>query len=307
MKAVLFCALLVGAAVVFELKVTLNVFSSSPDPSWTVQGELAARMLADLTSAGVNEQDGAVMRPIPWYRLGYRGFEVEVRRDEETVVFAVYNNAIAERLLLASAPPSVVSDSVGMHVGHEVVRLMKLRESGEPMPMDMVPPLDGTAPCDLPVRGPDNGTIYDPQRENCGFFVTHCSANNCYNYGNDIVTDTFAQPGRGSGQKWSYNTCDDIRASATRDGLVWAGTTLPTENPAQGHYVALFIWPNTNFHWIRFDSVPKGFWSHKPGGTPVRNIDNNGKKITDPSHSDFSPWSQFCGYMTTIPSTARIG
>ncbi|CAK9074092.1 Insoluble matrix shell protein 1 (IMSP1) (Fragment) [Durusdinium trenchii] len=84
------------------------------------------------------------------------------------------------------------------------------------------------------------------------------------------------------------------------DGLQWAGTTLPTAAPKRGHYVALFIWPDTNFHWIRMDRT--GYWSHKPGGTPVRNTDNKGQKIHDPSKSDFSPWTQFCGYMHVIPS-----
>lgn len=30
--------------------------------------------------------------------------------------------------------------------------------------------------------------------------------------------------------------------------------------------------------------------------------DNKGRKIHDPSKSDFSPWSQFCGYMHVVPS-----
>jgi len=202
-----------------------------------------------------------------------------------------------------SLPLTVVT-----HVRDESIRVSNLMAEFNGNPPDAIAPREVGAPCDLPVRGPDNVTTYAPQTENCGYFTTHCSQNNCYNYGNDIVTDTFAQPGRGSGQKWSYNTCDDIKASAIRDGLVWVGTQLPKVNPQVGHYMALLIWPNTNFHWIRLDSLPAGgWWSHKPGGTPVRNIDNNGKKINDPSIQDFSPWSQFCGYMTTVPSTARIG
>ena len=95
-----------------------------------------------------------------------------------------------------------------------------------------------------------------------------------------------------------------MRASAERDGLVWIGETLPEEQPEEGHYVALLIWPNSNFHWIRKDK--NNYWSHKPGGTSVRNVDNNGEKITDPSKSDFSPWTDFCGYMQTIPSKVTI-
>jgi hypothetical protein len=285
-----------------QIKVTLNVYTGTEDPTWTISGDAAVALAASLPA----DLNGDVPRPIPWYKLGYRGFEVSLTDDNgRERSFAVYNNAAIERTLLASAG-NLSAQLIG-HVFEETVRLQKLTSIPEGRPRDMMPPLPPTAPCDLPVRGPDNVTTFDPQHENCGFFVTHCTQNNCYNYGNDIVTDTFAQPGRGSGQKWSYNTCDDIKASAIRDGLVWAGTTLPTANPAIGHYVALLIWPQTNFHWIRFDSVPLGFWSHKPGQTPVRNVDGNGHKITDPSKSDFSPWTQFCGYMTTVPSTAKIG
>ncbi len=79
--------------------------------------------------------------------------------------------------------------------------------------------------------------VYDPASDLKGHFVSHQTENNCYNYANDVATDTFAQPGRGSGQKWSFDTCADINASATRDGLVWAGMDLPSQPPATGHHV----------------------------------------------------------------------
>jgi hypothetical protein len=42
--------------------------------------------------------------------------------------------------------------------------------------------------------------------------------NNCYNYANDKITNTFAQPGRGSGGVFPALTCDDVGAAAVRDG-----------------------------------------------------------------------------------------
>merc|ERR1712039_920918 len=82
--------------------------------------------------------------------------------------------------------------------------------------------------------------------------------NNCYNYGNDIVTNTFAQPGRrdfdqGSGlckhsdRPCMQNTCEDVKKGAIADGLTWVGTELPIDLPEVGHYVSLHIWPNSNF------------------------------------------------------------
>jgi hypothetical protein len=79
--------------------------------------------------------------------------------------------------------------------------------------------------------------VYDPKDDVQGHFVSHQTENNCYNYANDVATDTFAQPGRGSGQKWSFDTCADINASAVRDGLEWAGMQMPAAPPAVGHHM----------------------------------------------------------------------
>ncbi len=138
--------------------------------------------------------------------------------------------------------------------------------------------LNASAEC-THVVGPDTPPVYDPQTDNHGCFIAECckgcsilfltpANNNCYNYGNDIVTNTFAQPGRGTGHKWVSDNCSSVTAGAKSDGeqnhilhhdsslgLVWAGTTLPTKQPAHGHYVAMLIWPQTNFHWIRMDAV----------------------------------------------------
>jgi len=56
--------------------------------------------------------------------------------------------------------------------------------------------------CPGAVVGPDDPhqVKYDPQNDDDGCFVSRQGDNNCYNYGNDIASNTFAQPGRGSGQ-----------------------------------------------------------------------------------------------------------
>jgi hypothetical protein len=46
-------------------------------------------------------------------------------------------------------------------------------------------------------------------------------------------------------------TCQSIRTAAVLDGLVYNGTTLPYGHPKSGHFVALLIWPNSDYHWIR--------------------------------------------------------
>ncbi len=184
--------------------------------------------------------------------------------------------------------------------------------------------------CTAPIVGSDywKQIQYNPSSDDCGFFTgTHQSDNNCYAYGTDIATNTFPQPGRGSGQKWQYNTCENMIAAAERDGLKWIGNTLThySHGPSNGHYVALYIWPNTNFHWARMDyngtynnsdiNVRKPIlrrWSHKPGGTGIQIVDNNGNCIGNvapcvlPSEADLSPWSVFCGYLMGVPSELTI-
>lgn len=224
-------------------------------------------------------------------KMGYHGFLLESNGIE----VVVNNQAISELILLSTVPSYIKADVIG----HVKERINNPSYSCNKQKINTNPNVDCTK-----MVGPDTVPAFDVAHDCGGCFVSHQTENNCYNYGNDISTDTFAQPGRGSGKKWSYDTCDDIRASAQRDGLTWIGQNLPSDQPTVGHYVALFMWPNVNFHWIRKDN--SGYWSHKPGQTPVKDTDNSGQKIVDPRKSDFSPWSQFCGFMQTIPSQVKI-
>jgi len=288
-------AFLVAACAAIEVKVTLNLGGGAPDPQWTIVDADAQALIDQLPALPVEN----VARPIPWYRMGYRGFEVEI---EDGAFHQIYNMPFLELQLLISGYAHVSRDVVE-HVQGEVKRVQLTMAKGDAQPMrEMSSPLV----CKPPVRGSDNNTVYGPTTDCDGCFVSNVGDNNCYNYGNDVATNTFAQPGRGTGQKWRVNTCNEMKDAATRDGLQWTGTDLPTANPKTGHYLALLIWPNTNFHWIRFDSVPAGKWSHKAGGTPVKNVDNRGLPITDPAKSDFAPWTQFCGYMISVPSNVTI-
>ncbi len=49
-----------------------------------------------------------------------------------------------------------------------------------------------------------------------------------------------------------------------------------------------------------------GYWSHKPGGTEVRDYDSNGNKIKDPKDANRGPYTTFCGYLISIPSNMTI-
>jgi len=123
--------------------------------------------------------------------------------------------------------------------------------------------------------------------------------NNCYNYASNKKTNTFAQPGRGSGHMYTSLTCAEVTRAALSDGLHRRFNCFPASE-APRYLVALVIWPGHDYHWYRKNK--EGFWSHKPGSTPVRNTDNKGKVIQDPATCDRDGYTQFCGYLYTCKS-----
>lgn len=278
-----------------ESYATLNVYSSTENPSVALNATIADELSTLLAKSPPACEFG------PASRVGYTGFSIEGGGAWGTAApglshTTVHTSPEAERLLLGlfldDLPPQVVEHVEEMIKGEDV-RCAEKKPSAEDV--------NGEVDCDAtPVVGPDTPPAYDPDNDNGGCYETKQPCNNCYNYGTDVLTNTFAQPGYGSGKEWEENTCESVGAAAERDGLVSIGTELPTSQPDSGHHVALLIWPNTNFHWIRHDDDQ--YWSHKPGGSPVTNVDNSGGAITDPSASDFSPWTQFCGYYTVVPS-----
>jgi hypothetical protein len=122
--------------------------------------------------------------------------------------------------------------------------------------------------------------------------------NNCYNYANNQITNTFAQPGRATGHMYPWPpTCTGVGAGAHSDGLVACANFVAPLAAGHGWYVGLVIWPGNDYHWYRQDN--KGCWSHKPGGTPARDTDNSGHAIADPRTCNRGPYTVFCTFMVT--------
>lgn len=125
------------------------------------------------------------------------------------------------------------------------------------------------------------------------FYTDILRRNNCYNYSNNKRTDTFAQPGKASGQMYTALTCPEVENGAISDGLTpFAGSCPSGENK-----IALVVAPDFDYHWYRMDT--NGLWSHKPGGTNATNLDNSGNIITDPETADRGNYTDFCGYFCT--------
>ncbi|MEW5922760.1 MAG: hypothetical protein AB1746_02100 [Candidatus Zixiibacteriota bacterium] len=138
---------------------------------------------------------------------------------------------------------------------------------------------------------------YDPAYWNDAATV---NCNNCYNYGCNIKTNTYAQPGYAHGATHSL-TCATVSAAAQADGLV--PTNIDKGCRECTHIVALVISPNKDYHWYRLDD--NGRWSHKMDGYPCSDLDGSGNPITNPETADrkvyngpdiVRDYSIFCGY-----------
>lgn len=142
--------------------------------------------------------------------------------------------------------------------------------------------------------------------------------NNCYNYGNNKRTDTFAQPGKAAGAMYSMPiTCQGIRNAAMADGLM----PLPSSGtcPSGKDKIALVVAPcvapgcsapyyaGNDYHWYRQDS--NHMWSHKPGHTQATNVDNSNQTISNPENANRCSssycYSEFCGYFCSCSDSAQ--
>ncbi|CAF0955034.1 unnamed protein product [Adineta steineri] len=270
--------------------VTLHVFSAKPNPFWMINIKQIIPM-KNLVKKMLNDNEKRLLPINSTRTVGYQGFTISCSSDNEIFIHGL--NSLENQLL--ESGKSYLSKTIIEHVSENLGRSLISTNYTSLTRIN----------CDLvPIKGSDKVPIFSPQTENGGCFVKKQSANNCYAYGTNIVTNTYPQPGRYSGTQLSAITCETVRKAAVLDGLVYYGTNLPVDHPKSGHFVALLLWPNIDYHWIRKDAT--GFWSHKPGTGAVTNKDNTGSLISNPSISNVSPWKLFCGYYIAQPSKINI-
>lgn len=273
--------------------VTLHVFSGRPDPSWELSAAEAQQLVARLKAV----QDRTLSKPPGIYgALGYRGFTItsvgEPHLESEIYVHAGIADIARYEMNLALNSSDL--EQWLLSTGQGVLE--------KPVFDAVTSDLSGPGAHGFGRSGPGIFTIppYDPGKWNND--PTIRTRNNCYNYANDKITNTFAQPGRGSGQMYSAIDCGNVGSAAQRDRQI----QIPNPNltPAEGQIIALVIAPGYDYHWYRRDS--NGMWSHKPGQTAARNTDNAGRPISSPETCDRGPYSNFCGYYHCIPANTRI-
>ena len=290
--------------------VTLNIFSGRPDPRWDLTDDQTQELIERLSRAGTPTGDSP---PGALRGLGYRGFEI--RQADHPSAIHVHGGVVGtpgaapnnldhsreiERFLLDTMPAGKASraaEAVSDPVRAAIEDDFKVKEPR--MPASAI----GTKQPKPPKCPKCNAALapaYNPGAWNIPSVQPY---NNCYNYANNMITNTFAQPGRATGHMYTQlNNCKSVQPAAVSDGL----KASPNFSAKQktGYYVALVVWPGVDFHWYRQDNV--GCWSHKPGGTAVRNYDNSGKPITDPKTADRGGYTLFCSYMITYPGHVHI-
>ena len=278
-----------------SITVTLLVFSGRPNPTW----ELTPNQIGDLRERLKRLSKTTLAKPPGVLgKLGYSGFLIRTNQEPGFPESIFIHSGIVDLNRLTvnrfETSPSLehwllttggvlLPKTARTWVEEGIERALRERSDF----LDSI-----AAPLDVPV--------FDPHKWNDDPNI--CQNNNCYNYACDLITNTFAQPGRGSGTTFSLFVCVDVGSSAQRDGLT--STSKPTSTPSQGQYVALVMADNVDFHWYRLDA--DATWSQKHGSSPAINVDESNNPISDPETCDRGPYTDFCGYFLCIPSQIKI-
>lgn len=278
------------------LTVTLDVYSGRMNPSWKLSAADAREFLdrVERIDAEIAAKPASLRGT-----LGYRGFHVSGSPSKKIGHLSMFTHAgildVGQRSIAVFDAERGIEDWLlrtgRAHVKGALKKHVKEELSVEARPLAKVLPRSRGICLKCVAK---DAPAYDPSTWNTPAHQPH---NNCYNYANNQMTDTFAQPGRATGKPITSISCRGVQPSAESDGLRPSANFSTPLGAKKGWYVALVIWPNTDYHWYRQDDV--GCWSHKPGQTAVRNVDNSGKKIKDPKTCDRGPYSVFCSYMIT--------
>ena len=189
---------------------TLSVFSGLPDPHWVTEPTVEISQYFKEA-----EKEGTLFKvdAMP-SRLGYRGFIIQ-EDQTETLVLGPKTKNLQHKLLL-TMPDCLIPNKVLTRVFADI-------ESGNILPVEET-----------------RRKRYVP-----AFSVALWASaartrkNNCYNYANIKITNTFAQPGRGSTGIYTAMTAAAVRAASVNDGLVIAANgNFPA---GTRHVVALVV------------------------------------------------------------------
>jgi hypothetical protein len=288
--------------------ITIDVFSGRPNPSIVAEGPEERELLQRLRPT--REAKRKEIAPFDESALGYRGIIIHAtgRRPrgvpaELRVVsgiglgpegaFGIEDEGLEDFVCGSTGPFRPLfgdKPDLSRFLVRERRRFIEWWATWQP-PTEIHWPVKPVCPC---------GPLYEPGWWNVPARQPY---NNCYNYGTNVRTNTFAQPGRAAGAMYSSLTCASVRPAAIADELI-DSPGADNKCPNEGHLVALVVAPGWDYHWFR--KGRNGRWTHKPGSTPVTNLDNSSAVITDPRTADRGPYTDFCTFMVVMHGHVRI-
>ncbi|XP_068755032.1 uncharacterized protein [Montipora capricornis] len=277
-----------------ELKVTLAIYSGLPDPVWKFDSrnesfKTIKEHLDDARAKGITYRH----KQMPSI-LGFRGFLVQPFDAEQADLIVGPETAALQKLLLDTMPQGLIRDDLRK-------KILQAIDSGA-ISAKIPDKTQSTTPQDVP-RVVGKILHYAPPL-NLARWNTNCVQpyNNCYNYANDKITNSFAQPGKASGKPITELTVAQVLAAVESDG--WLKMDVPPEAPCPAApeqpncLVALFVAVDTDFHCMRLDN--NKLWSQKLGSTAATNKDGAGKDISDPRKAvnlPYGPDYKFVSFM----------
>ncbi|HET9368595.1 MAG TPA: hypothetical protein VFO19_00045 [Vicinamibacterales bacterium] len=276
-----------------RIHVRMRVFSGLRDPEWEITrpGDVARvqRWFANNAArrggrpAGRSERDQRAVQPPV---TGFRGFDVTMNGR----TMRVYRNNLPS--LPAAATSAETIDNILFSTNAEVLA----REFGlTPMMMlsDEVHAIDGLPPtCDTSDLELGS-THYRPS----SWMPDPFCDNTCYGYAANVKTESVVTPDDSQRQNWSKS---ELRAALADDGAGPATTAVPSArlDSPDVHYMVAVIQPlvggRGDFHFLRLDR--SGCWSHKVSTDPVKQVDDQDKKLTNLCQARFRTPFVFVGF-----------
>jgi hypothetical protein len=293
-----------------KLEIVIDIFSGRKNPVIELEGNQAAETLERLKPSRKLKKDDLGLPPSS--TLGYRGLIIKLKGNKSKDLptsFRLVNGDLFGPRLAHRATDEKYEDFFCSRKGPinridlgrkfptflktEISRFHQVREEYKANQVRW--PLRVVCRC---------APLYEPDWWNDGIQPnSKQSTNNCYNYASNYRTDTIAQPGRAAGAEYGPYSCDSVGPAAVADDLI----DTPNANnkcPNEGHLVALVIAPDSDYHLYR--KGRNGYWTHKPGGTPVTNVDNSGALIRDPRTANRGPYTDFCTFMVVMHGHIKI-
>lgn len=295
------------------LRIEVDIMSGRPNPEWIITNSDATQ---DVLRAVADSPAAAAQIGAGYAGLGYREVRVSIIEDDPQRPrgvpreFALGSTASEDLRRSGDLARHLIEDMTRYGkirlVAHEFTPLNRQLRDGVLERLERFLADPPRRPLPKPPRGgnPLRTTIKDDRCQQCEYEVSQFNAafwnrstvqphNNCYNYGRNWRTDTFAQPGRAHGAQTSTMSCGAVTTAAMADGLRKRCDCLPiTEYPRR--LMALVIDPGFDYHWYRHQRG--GFWGHKPGPTAARNVDNNNVVIVNPETCARGGYTDFCDY-----------